>query len=475
MIMTFLSRMLVLICIAVVLSATVNEAARAQEKARLVELRPILDQPALNGPTDLVRFTDQWFCVTRDGGGALFSKEIRVLASPDGVKWTTAGVLAAPPPRSVGFPRLSVNAAGQLVVWAYSSSKETSIQYFGWHSKDGKTWTEAEPVGPENHWVERPVWHKGAAYNFVHGCICGNAQTVLIMSSRDGKDFRPLYEETFRGFFPSSGALVFDGDTAVCLFSRSGPKGVGSTGYLAASGAPYTQWQWTETDRRITNPRMIRLANGKLIAAVGVFDKGQRTVLCEVDPARAKLTELLELPTDGAHVFAGLAEHDGHLWVNFHGKHDGKTGLFFAKVQQAGPDVRRKELDKLRGEWRIREATIDGTKLPAPALKRGYVRFGDGNLTYYMPPTEPAQVDFGPRTSLFEIDPEKKPKTLDVFEKENPKERGLAIYELKGDELRMVMADPIGAPRPDRFAGKSPEPDEKKRPTWTLLVLERRK
>jgi hypothetical protein len=188
-------------------------------------------------------------------------------------------------------------------------------------------------VDPENHSLERPVWHRGIAYNFVHGCICGNAQTVRIMSSRDGKAFQPLYEETFSGFFPDSGALVFDADTAICLFSRSGPIGVGATGFLAVSKAPYTQWQWTETDRPISNPRMIRLANGKIIAAVGIFDKAQRTILCELDPARARVTEFFELPTDGAHVLAGLAEHDGHLWVCFQGKHDGKSGLFFGKVK----------------------------------------------------------------------------------------------------------------------------------------------
>jgi uncharacterized protein (TIGR03067 family) len=141
----------------------------------------------------------------------------------------------------------------------------------------------------------------------------------------------------------------------------------------------------------------------------------------------------------------------------------------------SGPDPRQQELAKLKGTWRLLEATIDGKKLSAEALKRAYVRFGDGKLTYYMPPTEPEQVDFGPRTGMFEIDPGKKPKTLDFFDKEDPKQRGLGIYELKGNELRMVIADPIGAPRPDRFAGKSPEPDEKKRPTWTLLVLQRQK
>jgi hypothetical protein len=76
------------------------------------------------------------------------------------------------------------------------------------------------------------------------------------------------------------------------------------------------------------------MPDGKIIASVGVFDKGSRTVLCELDPAGAKLTEVLELPTSGATVFAGLAVHDAQLWVSFHGTQEGKTGLYLAKVKR---------------------------------------------------------------------------------------------------------------------------------------------
>lgn len=151
----------------------------------------------------------------------------------------------------------------------------------------------------------------------------------------------------------------------------------------------------------------------------------------------------------------------------------GVGGVLLSAADPA--DVKQQELSRLRGAWQVVEATMDGKRIPAEVLKKAYVRFDEGKVTYHMPPSDPNQVDLGPRTGLFDIDPGQKPKTLDFFEKENPKERALGIYDLKGDELKMVIADPIGAPRPDRFAGKSPDPDPKKRPVWTFLTLQRRK
>ena len=333
----FFNRRWALVFIAAALAAAYGESARAQPKAQLFKPQLVWEQPSHNAPTDLVRFKDQWFCVTREGGSDYRAhSEVRVLSSPDGVKWKSVALLKAATPRNVMHPRLAVNADGQLAVWALGAAPDIALQFSGWYSKDGSVFSDAERVGHENHWLDRSVWHKGTAYNFCHGMICGNAQTVRIGSSADGKNFRDLYDETFSGFFPDAGSLVFEGDTAICLFSRSGPAGLGSKGFLAVSKAPYRKWDWKETDRTLTSPRLVRMPDGKIVASVGVFDNGKRTVLCDLDPTGPRLMEFLELPTNGDHVFAGLAVHDGQLWVSFHGTHEGKTGLHFAQVKRSG-------------------------------------------------------------------------------------------------------------------------------------------
>jgi hypothetical protein len=70
------------------------------------------------------------------------------------------------------------------------------------------------------------------------------------------------------------------------------------------------------------------------VAAVGLYDGKARTSLCELDPATGKLTEFLELPTDGI-IDVGLAWHEGQLWVSYHSGGAGKPGVHLARVKVA--------------------------------------------------------------------------------------------------------------------------------------------
>ena len=81
-----LKRML-LVIVLVVLTAP----GRADEPAKLVEVRKIWDQAPHNAFTDLVRFKDRWFCVFREGKGHVSPDgALRVITSTDGEKWESA-------------------------------------------------------------------------------------------------------------------------------------------------------------------------------------------------------------------------------------------------------------------------------------------------------------------------------------------------------------------------------------------------
>ena len=78
---------------------------------------------------------------------------------------------------------------------------------------------------------------------------------------------------------------------------------------------------------------MIRLPDGRFLAAVRLYDKKVRTALCWVDPQAGTLTEALALPSGGDTSNAGLVLHEGVLWVSYYSSHEGKTSIYLAKVQ----------------------------------------------------------------------------------------------------------------------------------------------
>ena len=104
-----------------------------------------------------------------------------------------------------------------------------------------------------------------------------------------------------------------------------------------------------------------------------------------------------------------------------------------------------KELD---GEWEIKSLLRGGKEPPEDAPKPSATIKGDQLI-----------LKFGDKEykTTFQVDPTKTPKTMDVKMEEGPHkgETMKAIYEVKGDELRLCHDEP-GKDRPTEFTSKEP-------------------
>ena len=96
---------------------------------------------------------------------------------------------------------------------------------------------------------------------------------------------------------------------------------------------PYTNWQWKDLGVKIGGPHAVRLPDGRVIAAVRLYDGAVRTSLAGLDGDAGKLTEFLKLPSGGDTSYAGLVWEAGLLWVSYYSSHEGKTCIYLAKVR----------------------------------------------------------------------------------------------------------------------------------------------
>ncbi len=324
-----------------------------QEQARLIEVRKIWDAAPHNAFTDLIRFRDHWYCVFREGAGHVSPDgALRVITSADGKKWESAALVTSPS-SDLRDAKISITPDGQLMLsgaGALHDKSEHTHQSLAWFSKDGHTWSEAHAIGDPDFWLWRVTWHKGKAYGI--GYSCGEDRSVRLYSSSDGKSFDTLVKRLHDVGYPNETSLVFAGDTCYCLLRRNAQP---NTGLLGISEPPYTKWEWKDLGVRIGGPHMIRLPDGRFVAAVRLYDGKTRTSLAWVDPNSGKLTEFLKLPSGGDTSYAGLVLHEGLLWVSYYSSHEGKTSIYLAKVQlppaeslSLAPDVRQRCMNTLR-------------------------------------------------------------------------------------------------------------------------------
>jgi uncharacterized protein (TIGR03067 family) len=125
--------------------------------------------------------------------------------------------------------------------------------------------------------------------------------------------------------------------------------------------------------------------------------------------------------------------------------------------QAAKEEAVKKDLKALKGTWKPVSAEFDGKEVPEEDL--------EGRVATVEEAGKEGGKETGKATArkdgmvvavgTFEIDPTKKPKTMDYTstEGEDKGKTSLAIYEIDGDTLRICFGPPEGK-RPTEFSAK---------------------
>ena len=299
----------------------------------LLSCDKIWDKAPHNAFTDIIRFKGRWFLIFREAGGHVsYDGTFRILTLNNGGNWESASQIALEKV-DLRDAKYSVSPGRQLMITGGGRSG-TSFQSYTWFSDDGIHWSRPFEIGDTNFWLWRTTWHHKNAYNF--GYSSNRNDTLKLYSSRDGKTFKLILNETGVKSYPNETSIVFKKDTAFCLLRRDGTI---NSGLVGVALPPYNSWSWKDLGIKIGGPYMMVLPNGKLLAAVRLYgnDKGlqTRTSLCLVDPPSGKLTEVLSLPSGGDTSYAGMVLFKNVLWISYYSSHEGKTSIYLAKVKIA--------------------------------------------------------------------------------------------------------------------------------------------
>ncbi len=321
------------VAVAAEVSFPVRPVKAAAPKAEIVYLDKVWDRAGHSAFTDLIRFHNRWFLAFREatthvsGDGA-----IRILSSSDFEHWQETARIAHPG-GDLRDPKFCEAPDGQLMLTtalALRQPAESHHQTYTWFSREGRQWSEPAAIGDPDVWLWRVQWHRGMALAL--GYATGPQRFLRgYMSGSSATRFDTINPTVLSADYPNETSILFQSDeSALCLLRRdAGTK----TALLGRSQPPYRAWTWTDLGVRIGGPHMVKLPDGRIVAALRLYAGKARTSLCWLDPATDQLTEFLALPSGGDTSYAGLGFHDGLLHVSYYSSHEERTSIYVAKVK----------------------------------------------------------------------------------------------------------------------------------------------
>lgn len=307
----------------------------------LVSSQKIWDAAPHNAFTDLARWRDAWWCVFRESDGHVGGDgKIRVLTSTDGTAWKSAALIAEEG-IDLRDPKVSVTPDDRLMLTMGGSIYKGGTSLLGRQprvafSGDGSEWTAPKRVLAEGHWLWRVTWHKGVAYGVSYetsapeGTPADTGEwTITLYQSTDGLAWEKitLLSPTGR---PNETTLRFrpDGECLALVRRESADK----QGWVGTANPPYREWQWKPIGRAIGGPELLILSDGRLLAGGRDYRPGGATTAVDFI-TDGTWPGGLTLPSGGDTSYPGMVEHDGAVWLSYYASHEGKSAIYFAKVQ----------------------------------------------------------------------------------------------------------------------------------------------
>lgn len=294
-----------------------------------MQVKCIWQQAPHNAFTDLVFFRRAFWCVFREGSAHVSPDgSFRILRSEDSENWQSVAKFSNPS-ADLRDAKFVILPDGRLMLSGTAARHQTDpykYQGYIWLSEDGVHWTQPQEIGERNIWLWRLIQHNSTYYGL--GYHTAQPRFVRFYHGDSPHNLAPVSNHIYQGSYANESALMIEADgTALCLLRRDPDNGLFGT-----AQPPYTDWQWQDTGCRIGGPQWVRLADGRLLACVRLYDGEIRTSLVIVDRKDGKISEIKTLPSSGDCSYAGMELLGSQLYISYYSSHEGKSAIYFASI-----------------------------------------------------------------------------------------------------------------------------------------------
>lgn len=299
--------------------------------AELISHVKIWDQAPHNAFTDLIRFEDGWLSTFREAEEhGHVPASIRVLRSSDGDTWEPAAEIVDPGV-DLRDPKLSVMPDGRVLLmtcanFTYDDGTYQTRSPRVTFSADGSNWSGLTKVLSEDHWLWRVTWHDGVGYSVSKLGIGNNPRRGFLYRTTDALQWDFVSE------FILPDDIWTASETTVRILPDERMVALIRPDWIGVAPPPYHDWSFTRIEASLGGPNFIQVPDGSLWASArGRDEDGKpRTVLARM--TTDSWTPELFLPSGGDCSYPGMVWHENLLWMTHYSSHEGRSGIYLAKI-----------------------------------------------------------------------------------------------------------------------------------------------
>lgn len=107
-------------------------------------------------------------------------------------------------------------------------------------------------------------------------------------------------------------------------------------GRIGIAKPPYTDWKFSDTNKRFGGPNFVRLPGGAWLAGSrGYEPRGTKTQLWWLDLDSGGFRNLLTFPRGGDNSYSGFVVDDENrrLYVSYYSSHEGNAAIYLATLR----------------------------------------------------------------------------------------------------------------------------------------------
>jgi hypothetical protein len=316
-----------------------------------IEVSKIWDEAPHNAFTDLVRFNNHFYCAFREGlshVGGKNSGKIRILKSKEGKKWSSVALLEKED-LDLRDAKLSITPQNQIMVTMAGAVFEEGMirelfPMVAFSDQSGMSFSQPErstidpAVSPTKDWIWRVTWHNGIGYGVDYQLkenardrktLKKDAWLVYLLKTTDGKYFEKVAQLAIDDL-PNEATVRFDENNTMYVLVRREAKD--QMGVLAKSSYPYQDWTYHPLSVRLGGPNFLFLKNDRLVIGTRYYEGTATHTALLVTDRKGNILKTIKLPSGGDTSYPGMVVHDKKLWVSYYSGHEGKSGIYLAKI-----------------------------------------------------------------------------------------------------------------------------------------------